>query len=275
MAASLILRTVKGSPLTNLEVDNNFSNLNTFGDVVSSNIGVLSSLTTTNKSNIVIAVNELVTSNATSNTRLTTAETNISTQTTNLTTTNSNIGVLTNLTTTTKANVVNAINELKGGNLRQFAATTSAELAAVISDETGTGNLVFSASPTFTGTLSAAAITSTTTLTTKKVVETAVAIGNTDTAATIDLSLGTLFTATLNGSATLTVSNPGAVSSFVLVLTNDATPGRTVAFSGGTFKRPGGTITRTTTANAIDVWFFFTPDSGTTWYYSIPMANLS
>ena len=59
MAATLVLRTVKGTPLTNLEVDNNFSNLNTFGDVVSSNIGVLSALTTTSNGNIVVAVNEI------------------------------------------------------------------------------------------------------------------------------------------------------------------------------------------------------------------------
>jgi hypothetical protein len=43
--------------------------------------------------------------------------------------------------------------------LSAFAATTSAELAGVISDETGSGSLVFSASPTFTGTVNAAAIT--------------------------------------------------------------------------------------------------------------------
>ncbi len=36
--------------------------------------------------------------------------------------------------------------------LGQFATTSSAQLAAVISNETGSGNLVFSASPTFTGT---------------------------------------------------------------------------------------------------------------------------
>ena len=42
--------------------------------------------------------------------------------------------------------------------LNVFAATTSAELAGVISDETGTGLLVFNASPTFTGTVSAAEI---------------------------------------------------------------------------------------------------------------------
>ena len=38
-------------------------------------------------------------------------------------------------------------------NLSQFASTTSAQLASVISDETGSGAVVFSASPTFTGTV--------------------------------------------------------------------------------------------------------------------------
>jgi len=42
----------KGTPLTNLEVDNNFSNLNI-------TIGVTSNLNTTANSNIVVAVNEL------------------------------------------------------------------------------------------------------------------------------------------------------------------------------------------------------------------------
>ena len=37
-----------------------------------------------------------------------------------------------------------------GGNLAQFAATTSAQLAGVISDETGSGALVFATSPTIT-----------------------------------------------------------------------------------------------------------------------------
>jgi len=37
---------------------------------------------------------------------------------------------------------------LKSGNLSQFASTTSAQLSGVISDETGTGSLVFGTSPT-------------------------------------------------------------------------------------------------------------------------------
>lgn len=55
---------------------------------------------------------------------------------------------------------------LTTGKLSQFAATTSAELAGVISDETGTGALVFANSPVFTtpnlGTPSAATLTNAT-----------------------------------------------------------------------------------------------------------------
>ena len=107
--------------------------------------------------------------------------------------------------------------------------------------------------------------------------DTVTALGNTGVAINLDVTSGGVFTATLNGNATITLRYPVATgaSSFILILTNDATPGRTVAFSGGTFKYPGGSVTRTTTANAIDIWFFFTPDGGTTYYASIPMANLS
>jgi len=47
-----------------------------------------------------------------------------------------------------------------GGNVATFLATpSSANLAAALTDETGSGSVVFSASPTFTGTLSAATVT--------------------------------------------------------------------------------------------------------------------
>ena len=45
-------------------------------------------------------------------------------------------------------------------NLSAFAATTSAQLAGVVSDETGTGALVFSTSPTFGGTPTFASLSS-------------------------------------------------------------------------------------------------------------------
>ena len=113
--------------------------------------------------------------------------------------------------------------------------------------------------------------TPTGTLTTVKIAETAVALGTVTTTGAINLASGTLFTATLGGNCTFTISNPTGVSTFTLVLTNDATPGRTVAWSGGTFKYPGGAagLSRTTTAAGIDIWVFFSPDGGTNWYGNI------
>lgn len=85
--------TVKGSPLTNAEVDNNFANINVVSNFVEANTGPVSNLTTNFKGNLVYALNEL------------------------------------------------------RGNL-----TTSAGLASLLSDETGTSTVVFSASPSLTGT---------------------------------------------------------------------------------------------------------------------------
>ena len=70
--ATLVLRTVKGSPLTNLEVDGNFSNINTevgvvynTANTINSNVGVLSNLTTTATSNLVAAINEIASESTT------------------------------------------------------------------------------------------------------------------------------------------------------------------------------------------------------------------
>ena len=106
-----------------------------------------------------------------------------------------------------------------------------------------------------------------------------VAIGNTSTAQTIDTSTGSVFTATLTDNCTFTLGssnqNSNRATSFTLILTNDATPSRTVAFAGGTVEFPQGAVARTEDANATDIWFFMSPDNGTTWYASIPMKNLS
>ena len=77
--ATLVLRTVKGSPLTNLEVDGNFSNIltevgivyntaNTIfnsANTINSNVGVLSNLITTATSNLVAAINEIASESTT------------------------------------------------------------------------------------------------------------------------------------------------------------------------------------------------------------------
>jgi hypothetical protein len=51
--ATLVLRTAKGSPLTNQEVDGNFSN-------ILADVGVITNLTTTTKANVVSAINEII-----------------------------------------------------------------------------------------------------------------------------------------------------------------------------------------------------------------------
>jgi hypothetical protein len=108
--------------------------------------------------------------------------------------------------------------------------------------------------------------------------DTVVALGNSGTSTTINLQTANVFTATLTGNCTFTLSNPIATgsSSFTLILTNDSTAGRTVAWSGGSFVFPGGaaTLSRTTSAGAVDVWVFFTPNGGSTWYGNIAMKDM-
>jgi hypothetical protein len=103
----------------------------------------------------------------------------------------------------------------QGGTLAQFASTTSAQLAGVVSDETGSGSLVFATSPTLmTPVLGVASAT-----TINKVTLTAPASG-----ATLTLADG----------KTLTVSN---------TLTLTGTDSSTVAFgTGGTVAYQGGTL---------------------------------
>jgi hypothetical protein len=175
-------------------------------------------------------------------------------------------------------------------NLDAFLATpSSANLITAVTDETGTGTLVFNTSPSLTTPKITTALQDSSgnavipfdsnqffsgTFSDK-----VTALGNTGSAKTIDLNDGNLFTATLNDNATLTLATPNAVSnrgsSFTLVLTNDSTAGRTLALAGGAFRYAGGSISRTSAANATDIWFCFTQDGGTTYYVSIPMKNLS
>lgn len=103
------------------------------------------------------------------------------------------------------------------------------------------------------------------------------AIGNTGTAATINLANGNFVTATLTGNCTFTFT-PGVntnLISFTLFLTNDATAGRSIVWPASV-RWPNSTIpTRTTTANRTDVYMFFSANGGTTWYGNLSMFNYS
>jgi hypothetical protein len=106
-----------------------------------------------------------------------------------------------------------------------------------------------------------------------------VALGNTGAATTINLAAGTVFTATLTDNCTFTFANPNGTastgSSFTLILTNDATPSRSIVWPGSVAFSDGAVPARTETASAKDIWFFFTPDGGSVYYGSIPIKNLS
>ena len=80
----------------------------------------------------------------------------------------------------------------------------------------------------------------------------------------IDLATGNLFTKTISGATTLTVSNiptSGTVGYFILQLTNGGSA--TVTWFSG-IKWAGGTVP-TLTASGKDILSFYTHDGGTTW----------
>lgn len=108
--------------------------------------------------------------------------------------------------------------------------------------------------------------------------DTVVALGNTGAAINLDVTGGNVFSATLSQTAIITLRYPVATgsSSFTLILTNGTGGPYTVSWAGGSFLWPGGaaSLSRTTTAGATDIWFFFTPNGGTTWYGNISLKNM-
>lgn len=113
--ATLVLRTVKGTPLTNLEVDNNFSN-------ILADIGSLTDLTTLSKSNVVSSINEL--------------KANIITISGIDANTTSSIGILSNLLTSANSNLVTAVNEvqLEVGELTGLSTTNKTNLVSAVNE---------------------------------------------------------------------------------------------------------------------------------------------
>ena len=111
----------------------------------------------------------------------------------------------------------------------------------------------------------------------KNYTETVYAQGNTGTSITLNLVNGNVFTATLTGNCTFTFTTGVATgaASFTLVLLNDATSGRSIVWPASV-KWPNNVIpVRTTAGNATDIWSFFTPNNGTTWYGNIALYNLT
>lgn len=135
-----------------------------------------------------------------------------------------------------------------GTGVAAFLATpTSANLATALTDETGTGVAVFATSPALSTPVATGLI------------ETKVAMG----ANNIDCATGNVFTKTISGATTLTVSNvptTGNAYAMILALTNPST--NVTWFSG--VKWAGGTPPTLTTTGRDNIGFI-TYDGGTTW----------
>lgn len=161
-------------------------------------------------------------------------------------------------------NLVVSGTETIGGTLSVTGATTlSAALTyggvTLTNAVTGTGKMVLDTSPTI-------ATPTVTNPTVTNYVESVVAIGNSSTSQTLSLTNGTVQTVTLTGNCTFTMPTATAGKSFILIIVQDSTGGRTATFTS--VKWPGGTApTITTTASTgRDIISFFA--DGTNWYGS-------
>lgn len=171
-------------------------------------------------------------------------------------------GVVGEVTVDTTATTVRVHNGSTAGGRELLRADLNNLPAAVpvakggtgVTTSTGTGSVVLSASPTFTGTVTTGTADL---LGSVRGNVTAVA------ASEVDCSAGNYFTKTASGALTWTVTNVPSTRaySFLLELTNGGTGAQTW-FSG--VKWPGGTAPALT-VSGVDLLGFITDDSGTTW----------
>jgi len=138
-----------------------------------------------------------------------------------------------------------------GTGVATFLGTpSSANLISAMTDETGSGLVVFNNTPALTNP------------TVTNYVETLFS-ANTSTAITVSLANGTVQNLTLTGNATITMPTAVAGKSFIIILSQDGTGSRTVTWS--TVSWPAATApTITTTASKKDIYSFFS--DGTSWY---------
>lgn len=149
------------------------------------------------------------------------------------------------------------LSSLGTGVATWLGTPSSANLASAVTDETGSGSLVFGTSPTVNNP------------TVTNYTESVVAIGTVTSSNTIALTNGTVQTATLTASTACTFTMPTATAgkSFILLLKQAASTGNGTATFTGVKWGTAGAPTITATAGKMDILTFVA--DGTNWYGSI------
>jgi hypothetical protein len=169
---------------------------------------------------------------------------------TGLTPSTATSGAVTVAGTLAVANGGTGITSFGTGVATWLGTPSSANLISAVTDETGSGVLVFNNTPALTNP------------TVTNYVETPYS-ANSSTAITLALTNGTVQIITLTGNATITMPTAVSGKSFIMLLRQDATGSRTVTWS--TVKWAGGTApTITSTASKQDIFSFFS--DGSSWF---------
>lgn len=147
-----------------------------------------------------------------------------------------------------------------GGNLGQFAATTSAQLAGIISDETGSGALVFGTSPSFTTSVTTGSTTFSLVNTTATTVNfagaaTTLSMGAVTGTTTINNDLIVGGNLTVNGTVSTINSTTVTVDDKNIELASTASP-TDVAADGGGITLKGTTDKTIIWLDSTDSWTF-------------------
>ena len=154
------------------------------------------------------------------------------------------------------ANGGTGITSLGTGVATFLGTPSSSNLASAITDETGSGSLVFGTSPTINNP------------TITNYVESVITTGTVGSSATLSLANGTVITATLTSATACTFTMPTATAgkSFILLLKQPASGTATTATFTGVKWPAAGAPTITATVGKMDIITFVA--DGTNWYGS-------
>jgi len=231
--------------------DDSITNAKMHSDV---KVGSLATLTTTTKSSVVGAINEIVTA---------------------LNDVAENIGNLSTLTTTEKTNIVGALNEINGniGDLDNLLTSNKISIVAAI-NEVQT-NAMPKDGGTFTGEVSMGR-QNLNQPKLKDYSETVVTIGSATGTVSLNLANGNVFDVTLAGATTLTFNNPapsGQACSFTLKINQGATP-YAITYPASV-KWDNDVIPDVANANKSYIIVFATINGGDRYYGRLAMGGLT